>query len=592
MVSETWQKHISNTLSNQGIVAYIWNIDKDSYEWQGNLGALLGSDFGSNPKNSLQMNSLINPQDVPGRLAAIHAMNIEDSLASTYRIKRANGMQIDVRESGTMHKDGTSGDRLICGIIQADDKAQFASSAAKAQDLNNPFSYASYDTSMTHYGRLMICQKVSQWREEHAVSTNAAGYLMAIGIDRLSMFNEAFGASFADEVIEQTGARLRKMVGDNGIVARIDGDVFAAFLGNAPHAEMAAVAHQMLRSFYDVPINTRRGPLGVGISIGGVLVNRACKNPADMMTKAEMALQTAKERGRGRYIAYNEMAGEAENTRQILESGNQFMNALKSNRVRLAFQPVVNSRTNEVSFHESLIRFYDESGKIHTAGDFVVAVEKLGLSCLLDRFAMRMALEELAMFPELHLSVNVSNLTLSDPDWLRGLVRVLREQPELAARLVIEITETAAMQDVSKTVRIIRTLRDMGCRVALDDFGAGYTAFSQLKDLDINFVKIDKSFVRNISQRENHMFVRTLHALAESVEIETIGEGAETLADAKLLASDGINHIQGYVYGFPTVERVWLPKGHAQRKISLAREEPPARRNDLTEEDLISLIRT
>jgi diguanylate cyclase (GGDEF)-like protein len=425
---------------------------------------------------------------------------------------------------------------------------------------------------MTHYGRLLISQKIIEWGQENQVSQNAVGYLLVVGIDRLSMFNDAFGASFTDDIIDLTGKRLRHIMGGAGTVARIDGDVFAMFFSNAPHAEMAAVAHHLLHNFNDSPLQTSRGPIGIGISIGGIVVHHECKEPADMLTKAEMAMQMAKDKGRGRFISYNEASGEASNTRMLLESGDSFLRALKDNRVRLAFQPVINSQTSDVTFHESLIRFYDEAGKLHSAGSFIDAIEKMGLSRLLDRHAMRMAIHELSMFDSLSLSVNVSNLTLSDPDWLRGLVGALRDRADIASRLIIEITESAIIQDIKKTIRIVDTLRDMGCRVALDDFGSGYTAFSQMKDLDISLVKIDKSFIRGISEKENHLFIRTLQTLAKGVNIETVGEGAETMADAKLLASDGIDHIQGYVFGFPSIERVWLPKGHEHRKIMTPHE--------------------
>lgn len=578
MSSHVWFEHLSRTLANNGLIAYVWNMTQDQMEWQGDLHAVIGLEKDKHPATNGQLNALINPQDVPQRLSALHAMinEVEKGQArdfsSTYRLRRGNGMQIDIIESGTLHRDDASGDQIICGVLRIVDTEQYARSAAKPVSqatLNNPFSYASYDTSMTHYGRLMICQKINEWGQDQQDHHTGNGYLLVVGIDRLSMFNEAYGAGFTDDVIEQTGKRLRHMIGEAGVVARIDGDVFAMFFNNAPHAEMAAVAHHLLHNFSDQPLPTSRGPLGVGVSIGGVLVNRHCREPADMLTKAEMALQSAKERGRGRFVSYTEAAGEAQNTRMLLDSGDAFLSALKGDRLRLAFQPVVNSKTSAVSFHESLIRFYDEQGKMHSAANFMPAIEKMGLSRLVDRYAMRMAIEELTMFPDLELSVNVSNLTLSDPDWLRGLVAALRNRADVASRLIVEITESAVMQDIKKTIRLVATLRSIGCRVALDDFGSGYTAFSQMKDLDISLVKIDKTFVRNIGEKENHLFVRTLQALADGVNIETVGEGAETMADAKMLANDGIHHIQGYVFGFPSVERVWLPKEHSQRKIIL-----------------------
>ncbi len=595
MTSKNWLDHLSHTLTDNGLIAYIWNIDQDKFEWQGDLHAILGLTADQHPQNSQHFHKLLNPQDVPQRLAMVHnalaAMDANGEeiakFVMPYRFRRSNGMHLDVQESATLSRDAETGDRMLCGFMRVIDPNQFVQSLgrANAQPAAQSISFTAVDAPTMHDGRHAIIHKIHEWGERGGQS-NQVGYLLVIGIDRVGMFNEAFGAQFTDELIEKTGKRLQQMAADHGAIARIDGDVFALFFHDAAHSEMAAVAHYILNAFYEAPLRTSRGPIGVGISIGGILVRQKSNDAADLITKAEMAMRSAKERGRGRFVSYNEVASEGQNTRQMLQSGDAFMAALKDNRVKLAFQPVVHSQSNEVSFHESLIRFIDEEGKIHSAGQFIPAIEKLGLTRLVDRYALRMALHELSMFPSLELSVNVSNLTLTDPDWLRGLVSALRDQPQMASRLIIEITESAAMYDLTKTIRIVRTLRDMGCRVALDDFGSGYTAFSQLKQLDIDIVKIDKAFIRNIAEKENHIFVQTLQALAEGVNIETVGEGAETMTEARLLASDGVNHIQGYAFGFPSVERVWLPKDHHQRKFILSREESQDTNANLLTENL------
>ena len=171
------------------------------------------------------------------------------------------------------------------------------------------------------------------------------------------------------------------------------------------------------------------------------------------------------------------------------------------------------------------------------------------------------------MFPDVSLSVNVSNLSLNDPDWLRGTVVALRDREDIAKRMIVEITESAVIHDMDKTLRVIRTLRDLGCGVAIDDFGSGYTGFSQLKEMAVDIVKIDKTFVRNMAEKENHLFVKTLQMLADGLGIRTVGEGAETMTEAKLLANDGINLIQGYAFGYPSIDRCWLPKDHDMRKV-------------------------
>ncbi|MDB5491169.1 MAG: diguanylate cyclase domain protein [Micavibrio sp.] len=577
MTAQFWINHLAQTLSDNGMVAYVWDVQTDVFEWQGDMHALLGLEPADYPKNGSDLKHLMNPQDVLTRMTALHA-SLTPSLTAepanfsiTYRLRRKNGLQVDVVETATIETDRATGAQKLRGVIRVASAEQLAGSSGKpgfVEKLGNGFAFASYDTSMTHYGRLMIHQKIKAWGDQARTGDgDNIGYLLVAGIDRLSMFNEAFGAQFTDEIIEKTGKRLRQMIGADGTVTRIGGDVFAMFLSSAPHAEMAALARHMLHAVQNEPLSTSQGPIGVGLSIGGVLVRPDCKDPADMIAKAEMALQTAKSRGRGRFISYNEAAGDGQSARMQMRSADDFMAALKDNRVRLAFQPVVDAQTHAVEFHECLLRYVDGAGKIHAAGSFIPAIEKLGLSRLVDRHALRLSLQELEMFPDVSLSVNVSNLSLNDPDWLRGIVVALRDRTDVAKRMIVEITESAVIHDMDKTLRVIRTLRDLGCGVAIDDFGSGYTGFSQLKEMAVDIVKIDKTFVRNMAEKENHLFVKTLQMLADGLGIRTVGEGAETMTEAKLLASDGINLIQGYAFGYPGIDRCWLPKDHKMRKV-------------------------
>lgn len=568
MAEDHWFEHLSATLTQNGAVAYIWHATDDRFEWAGDVGRVFGLEGDIRPICNAQLHGFMNPQTIPQRLSALHeTLNqnaVGDSLPSfrvTYKIRRSNGTHIDVEENGVLRR-GADGARTVHGFIRVANAAQ----ATMAPDMTGIESLPG--AGMTHNGRLALMQNVENWMDEAAHSYNATGYLLVVDLDRLSLINDAYGARFADELIEKTGQRLRMLVEGSGFVARIDGDVFGIFFGNAPYNEMAAVSKHILKNFFDVPLQTSKGPMAVSVSIGGAsVVSKDREDSATLLTKAEMAVRAAKERGRSCFVSYHEAAQQASENRQLLEHADTFLRALKDDRIKLAFQPIVDSRTSRVSFHECLMRMIGEDGKLHSAGQFIPAVEKMGLSRLVDQYALRMAIQELSLFPDLQLSVNVSTVTLVDQDWLRGLVAMLRDRPSVAKRLIVEVTESCVIHDMDKALRVVRTIQDLGARVALDDFGAGYTAFAQIKQLDVDLVKIDKQFIRNIGQSENHLFVKTLQNLADGVEIETVGEGVETMSDAKQLIRDGINHIQGYAFGFPSVERVWLPKDHVYRKI-------------------------
>ena len=208
-------------------------------------------------------------------------------------------------------------------------------------------------------------------------------------------------------------------------------------------------------------------------------------------------------------------------------------------------------------------------GEVVAAGQFMSVVEELGLIRLVDRKVLELAVEELSNYPAANLAMNVSGMTAMDRTWLRNVVGMLRGHPEIASRLIVEITETAGIEDLDECVRFVATLRDLGCRVALDDFGAGYTSFRHLKTLAVDIVKIDGSFVRNICENsDNLLFVRTLLDLARNFDLETVAECVETEAEARLLADEGVKLLQSYAFGKPLLRRPWAD-GDAETSLPL-----------------------
>jgi EAL domain-containing protein (putative c-di-GMP-specific phosphodiesterase class I) len=233
--------------------------------------------------------------------------------------------------------------------------------------------------------------------------------------------------------------------------------------------------------------------------------------------------------------------------------------ALRQNRLLFAYQPVVCAATGIVDYFECLLRIRDEAGTILPGAEFITAVEDFGLIGLIDRFVLERAVQELATHPEVRLGFNVSGLTACDRPWLRTLSSRLRNRPDLARRIIVEITETAALSDIEETARFVDTLRDAGCRVALDDFGAGHTSLRHLQSLAVDTVKIDGSFVRNLADSpENRVFLRHLLGLTKGFGLSTIAECVENAADAALLRAEGIGYLQGYHIGAPTTLRPWL----------------------------------
>jgi EAL domain-containing protein (putative c-di-GMP-specific phosphodiesterase class I) len=233
--------------------------------------------------------------------------------------------------------------------------------------------------------------------------------------------------------------------------------------------------------------------------------------------------------------------------------------ALGQDRFLFAFQPVVCAISGKIDYFECLLRMRDDNGGLIPCGEFIAAAEESGLIGLIDRYVLNQAFRELAAHPAVRLGFNVSGRTACDRPWLRSLIGLLRRQPECAHRLVVEITETAALDDLDESARFVDTLRHAGCRVALDDFGAGHTSLRHLQALAVDIVKIDGSFVRSLAdRRENRIILRHLLGLTREFGLGTVAECVETEEEAALLREVGVGYLQGYHFGRPTVERAWM----------------------------------
>jgi len=188
----------------------------------------------------------------------------------------------------------------------------------------------------------------------------------------------------------------------------------------------------------------------------------------------------------------------------------------------------------------------------------IPVAEKLGLVRLIDRAVAELAVATLAAHPSARITINISGTTAADPRWNPEIVSVLAASPDAARRLIVEITETVALADLSGTARFIGALREIGTGVAIDDFGAGYTSFRNLQAMPVEIVKIDGSFCRNLAERpENRPFVRALIDLARGFGLSTVAEWVESEADAALLTGWGIDMMQGNLFGRASDEPPW-----------------------------------
>jgi diguanylate cyclase (GGDEF)-like protein len=433
---------------------------------------------------------------------------------------------------------------------------------------------ANHDELTGHYNRGRLREAL-----EHALGAarryGIAGAYLVVGIDRLAPIGDAFGIEAADAIVIAIGRVLDRSLRNTDIIGRIGPDRFGVVLSHSPVVDLAITAEKILAAVRLARIEAQGSELHVTVSIGGVAFQENAPAVADIMGRGETALHVAEQQGRDCFALYQDGPTHREQRRHAMWVVEEVQSGLKDGRVMLAYQPIVDSVTRRPDHYECLIRLRRRNGQVVTAANFVPLVEQSGLMRQVDRRAVELAIEELSAFPDLRLAVNVSGHTTSDRNWLRTLATLVRGIPEVAQRLTVEITETVALQDIDETARFVRKLRDLGCRVSLDDFGAGYTSFRNLKALEVDCVKIDGSFVRGLSENiDNQLFVRTLIGLADGLGLFTVAECVESEEDSALLARRGVRFMQGWHFGKPSLERPWLPESGAATSSPAASATP------------------
>ncbi|MBS9717478.1 EAL domain-containing protein [Pseudohalocynthiibacter aestuariivivens] len=231
--------------------------------------------------------------------------------------------------------------------------------------------------------------------------------------------------------------------------------------------------------------------------------------------------------------------------------------ALNRKQVMLAFQPIVQARNpNQIAFYEGLIRIMDGNGRIIPARDFIDVIENNEMGRIIDCLALELGLNTLANDAGLRLSINMSARSIGYQRWMQTLNHGLALEPTIGERLILEITESSAMLMPELVTSFMADLQKKGIAFALDDFGAGYTAFRYLKDFYFDVIKIDGQFVRGISKEaDNQVLTRALMSIAQHFDMFTVAEAVENVEDAIFLTEMGIDCLQGYYFGAPFVKR-------------------------------------
>jgi diguanylate cyclase (GGDEF)-like protein len=381
---------------------------------------------------------------------------------------------------------------------------------------------------------------------------------LVVSIDDLARINEAYGFAVGDEVISAVAQRLRANLRGGDHLGRLAGNKFGLILRNcAPH-DLRLAGERLLVAVRDEVILTRTGPVAVTVSMGGIMAPRHAETVHELLTRAHEALSAGKLRRRGSLEVFRPNAEREAMRRENMRASDAIVSALNERRIIPAFEPVIEAGSRRLAFHEGLMRIGRPDGTNIAASNVMPIAERLGLVRLIDHRMLELVIAELVEAPALELSVNVSPASIIDGTWWNALAGALGAHPGLGLRLIIELTESAAIQNLDETRSFVTRARDAGCRIAIDDFGTGCTSFRNMRRLGVDLVKIDGGFVAGLARSpDDQAFVRMLIGLAKQLGLKTVAEWVQDEAAATLLTEWGCDYLQGALVGAATTARPW-----------------------------------
>lgn len=383
---------------------------------------------------------------------------------------------------------------------------------------------------------------------------NISGALLFLDLDNFKYVNDTLGHQTGDELLRNIAGILNKRLRETDIIARLGGDEFAILLSHVDADLAQSIATQIIESIRHHDMVIRGQSANVTVSIGIALFPDHGNTLETLLTHADLAMYRAKEEGRNRACVYAPSQKTKIESRIIWEK--RIRNALSHDRFVLHLQPIVDVLYKGVAGYEALLRMMDENGEVVYPSNFLDVAEHFGLISEIDRWVVRKAISIVAEMEKSGISryigVNISGRAFRDPLLLPLIMHEIKTKAINPTNLVLEITETSIITNISEAQQFIAALKDIGCRFALDDFGTGFSSFSYLKHLPIDYLKIDGEFIRNLpnDSTDQHL-VRAIVEVARGLGKQTVAEYVECEETVQLLVDQGVNFAQGYHIGMP-----------------------------------------
>ena len=383
--------------------------------------------------------------------------------------------------------------------------------------------------------------------------------LLYLDLDQFKIVNDTCGHAAGDELLQQLSQLLLGSVRHRDTLSRLGGDEFGMLFENCPLDKAVEIASSLLTSIQEFNFTWGESSFTLGISIGVVPIDHSTSDIASAMSAADSACYIAKEAGRNQLQIAHMGDRRLQQRHGEMQWASRLTRALEKDQFTLYFQPIIPcaNKSRHYTYLEILLRLIDDDGTVIAPGAFLYAAEKYNMVSSIDRWVIENSMAWLAETEKsdgrpITISINLSGQTIGSPDMLKFIIDKMEETGAPAGQIIFEVTETAAIENITSATSFMLTLRGCGFRFSLDDFGSGLSSFTYLKKLPVDFLKIDGAFVRDIlSDPVDYAMVRSINELGQLLGKETIAEFVETTGLADELERMGVNYVQGYAFAKP-----------------------------------------
>ena len=455
-----------------------------------------------------------------------------------------SGLWFEIRFTNLVWIDGS--EVIVC---TAADITQKKKSQQKIE-------FQAHNDFLTGLYNRMKCESDLRKIIKQSVKDGVKGAVMFIDLDDFKHINDGLGHQYGDILLQQIAAGLQSIVGLRGKCYRMGGDEFVAIVMPDMFSELERIANKV-KDMFNKPWYLMETEYFCTMSMGIAVFPDDSKDVHEIIRLADIAMYESKKNGKNGYTFYDSCS--KLNTARRLDIENNMRQAVASgiDEFVVFYQPVVDVRTGECSSCEALVRWDSKALGFMGPGDFIPLAEYLGLITSIGDYVLEEACRQCRYWnehgmPDFHINVNLSVVQLLQKDVVGTVERILKKTGVKPRNIVLEITESFAINDMDRVLEIIRGIKELGPRIALDDFGTGYSSLNYIKQLPLDIIKVDKTFIDDIAEDEYaQAFIKLIVELSDTIDTSIIVEGVENENQLNILKELGVDYIQGFYYGKP-----------------------------------------